>query len=63
MLEFQKEDPTAYFEQNLASGKLAFNKGMSGYLKEGGRSLPKQEAANNIAMRFLNATKSSLRSE
>ncbi|GHC57792.1 hypothetical protein [Ulvibacter litoralis] len=53
-LEFQKEDPTAFFEQDLASGKLAFNKGMNDYLKSGGRNLPKQEAANAIAMRFIN---------
>lgn len=52
-LEYQKEDPTAYFQQDLAAGKLAFNKGMGDYLKAGGRSLPKQEAANAIAMRFI----------
>lgn len=53
-LVYQKEDPTAFFQQDLASGKLAFNKGMGNYLKSGGRSLPKQEAANAIAMRYIN---------
>ncbi len=54
ILTYDKSDPTKFFQQNLKEGKLAFNKGMSEYLDNGGRSLPAQEKADEFALTFLN---------
>ncbi len=50
---YGKEDPTAFYSEDIKSGKLSFNKGMKPYLEKGGRDLPSQRKANELSRAFL----------
>ena len=53
ILSFSEKDPSAFYEQDLKTGTLSFNKGMEGYYQNSKIQLPEMDKAKDLSLSFI----------